>query len=233
MASAPRPHQSSPARALAISLAALAVPVVGWVVAPETADIWGDLPWILALVPALLLSSLRGWQTISVALALGMVAIAALVTVGHAIDRDVTSGPLILFVVAPYIAIALGAGWFSDVARQQRLTLHALQTTDERLRRFAEASSEAIVIHDRGKLLDANVAFTRLFGYELHEIPGMHVVTLAAEESRELLAAKMNQASTESFEGVGRRKDGSTFVAELHGGALSFDGSRVSGKSVV
>lgn len=228
MPTAPRPRQGSPARALALSLAALAVPVVAGVAAPETADVWGDLPWILALVPALLLSSLRGWQVISVALALGMVALAALVTVGHVIDRDITSGPLVLFVIAPYIAIALGAGWFSDVTRQQRLTLDAQRSADERIRRFAEASFEAIVIHDKGTLLDANATFARLFGYEPVEIPGMHFMTLATEESRELLAAKMNEAAAGSFEAVGRRKDGSTFIAELRGGALSYDGGLVA-----
>ena len=49
----------------------------------------------------------------------------------------------------------------------------------------------------------------------------MHALGLAAADSRPVLADHLRDLRDEAFEGVGRRKDGSTFEGELRGTSAS------------
>jgi len=56
---------------------------------------------------------------------------------------------------------------------------------DERFSALARAAREAVFIHENGVVQEINDAFTRLFGYERHEIIGKNGVTaLTAPESQ-------------------------------------------------
>lgn len=73
----------------------------------------------LALIPALLLAHYRGWPLVTVLLGVGLVAL-VIMHLSPLYFGGALRGPfLILFVVAPYISIALGAGWFGEVRRYQ------------------------------------------------------------------------------------------------------------------
>jgi PAS domain-containing protein len=63
-----------------------------------------------------------------------------------------------------------------------RLEKNELKESQERFRSLSEASFEGIVLHEKGKILDANQTFAQMFGYDLKEIIGMNVVELAAPE---------------------------------------------------
>jgi PAS domain S-box-containing protein len=104
----------------------------------------------------------------------------------------------------------------------------ALRESEERFRRLAEASFEGIAIHDKGKILDANQTLATMFGHELPEFIGMHVLDLTAPESRGPILRKMLSRSEDPFEAVGLRKDGSTFVGEIRGKAIPYQGRLVS-----
>jgi PAS domain S-box-containing protein len=104
----------------------------------------------------------------------------------------------------------------------------ALRESEERFRRLTEASFEAIAVHDKGKILDANQTCATMFGHELSEVVGMHVLDFAAPESRDLILRSMLSRSEEPFEAVGLRKDGSTFTCEVRGKAIPYQGRMVS-----
>jgi signal transduction histidine kinase len=73
---------------------------------------------ILAVFPALLVAHYRGWRLVSILLAVGIVGLCFL----HFTELFVGAmfqNSLVLFVVTPYIAMALGAGWFGEVRRYQ------------------------------------------------------------------------------------------------------------------
>ena len=106
-----------PVRALILSMTAM----VG---AVAVAFFWPDsliesevLAGGLALVPALLLAQHRQWPNVSVLLATGLVALCGVHVSTLYVGSFFTGGFLVLFVVTPYIAIALGAGWFGEVRR--------------------------------------------------------------------------------------------------------------------
>lgn len=99
-----------------------------------------------------------------------------------------------------------------------------LRESEERFRALSAASVEGIAIHDRGKIVDANEAFGAMFGYDVSEVIGMHILDFAAPESRDLVLEKALSGSEEPYEALGVRKDGSTIVGELRGGSLPYKG---------
>ena len=111
--------QSVPVRALTLSLVAMAAAIGASVFWPQALVDQEILAGGLALLPALLLSHYRGWPIVTVLMAAGFVAL-VIMHLSPLFFGITLGGPfLLLFVVAPYIAIALGAGWFGEVRRYQ------------------------------------------------------------------------------------------------------------------
>ena len=111
--------QAVPLRALALSLVAMAAAVSAAVFWPETLLDQELLAGGLALIPALLLAHYRGWPVVTILLGVGLVAVTILHLSPLYFGMSVGGPFVILFVVAPYISIALGAGWFGEVRRYQ------------------------------------------------------------------------------------------------------------------
>ena len=100
----------------------------------------------------------------------------------------------------------------------------ALRESEERFSRLAQASFEGVAIHEKGRILDANPAMARLFGYEPSELIGMDVLSLATPESRELVRSKMLAGYEKPYEATGLKKDGTTFVGELNSRPMPYRG---------
>ncbi len=105
--------KSVPPRALALSVASLAVPVVAALAFPESLGELSVMLWLLALVPAFLLAYYRGWKGVTFACGIGMVLLVVTNSIAAILGRQVQEGAL-FFVVLVYIGIALGIGWLTD-----------------------------------------------------------------------------------------------------------------------
>jgi diguanylate cyclase (GGDEF)-like protein len=123
-----RPTRSVPLRALVISLAALAVPVVGALGLAEWLGEYGALLWLTALVPAFLLAYYRRWRGVATALAAGMATLSTTQAAALWLGRDIPG--LLLGVVVAYLAIALGIGWIAEVLHRERDEVEDLALTD-------------------------------------------------------------------------------------------------------
>jgi PAS domain S-box-containing protein len=140
-----------------------------------------------------------------------------------------------IFVIASIIMIAFvihkGRIKFIEL-QKQKLEIQVIERTkelqeeQERFLKLSEASFEGIVIHKNGIILDANRMFAQMLGYELPEIIGKHGLDFVAPESRDLASKNLLAGSEEPFEIVGIKKDGSTFLAEVHGKAITYRGHR-------
>jgi PAS domain S-box-containing protein len=106
-------------------------------------------------------------------------------------------------------------------------TIDALRQSEERFRQLAKATTEAIAIHDEGRILQVNDRFVEMFGYDLHEVIGKSAVELAAPESRDLVMKNILAGIEGPYEALGLRKDGSTFAALLHGRPIPYRGRTV------
>jgi signal transduction histidine kinase len=110
---------SVPLRALTLSLMATTAAVSAAAFWPEALINQEILAGGLALIPALLLAHYRGWPIVSALLGAGLVALTIIHLSPVYFDLSFGGPFLILFVVAPYISIALGAGWVGEVRRYQ------------------------------------------------------------------------------------------------------------------
>ena len=107
-----------PIKALGLSVLAMAAAIAAAVLWPDVLGEREVLASILAVFPALLVAHYRGWRLVSILLGFGIVGLCFL----HFTELFVGAmfrNSLVLFVVTPYIAIALGAGWFGEVRRYQ------------------------------------------------------------------------------------------------------------------
>lgn len=87
----------------------------------------------------------------------------------------------------------------------------SLRENEERLRRLSEAAKEGIVIHDRGKIIDANEVLAKMLGYNLSEIMGISIKKLVTPETWKVITKNIARGYIKPYEGIGRRKDESTF----------------------
>lgn len=110
----PFPHVVPP-RALAISAGALMVSFVGALLFPQSFVEFGFLAWLLPLIPAFLLCYYRGWTRLMAMLAAAMALLSLSYLVAALLGATLPEWPIIGFVIAAYIGIALGAGWFREV----------------------------------------------------------------------------------------------------------------------
>jgi PAS domain S-box-containing protein len=102
--------------------------------------------------------------------------------------------------------------------------LEALRESEERFRRFTEASFEGVCVHADGILLDASPNYARMFGYKLEEMIGRYVLEWTAPESHEISLQHIKEDRSSPFESIGLRKDGSRFVMEIRGRETRYHG---------
>ena len=207
---------SVPLRALTLSLAALTTAVGVAVLSPQALLEQEILAWVLALVPALLLAHYRTWPAVTITLAVAMVVLCLAQVATMVFGVSFTGSPLILFVVAPYIAIALGAGWFSEVRRYASEQARA----DEALRRLEKALETmqlGVTITDLdGRIVYANPAEARMHGFTVDELINRDVGVYARPGARKpLTQEQVSELRSRSRETTNTRRDGSVFPVHL------------------
>ena len=104
--------KNPPFRALALSLAALAVPIGGAFWVPQALEDYEALLWILAVVPAFLLAYYKAWRGAASALAATMAAISVTYAITQATGRQLPE--LMLPIVGILIGLSLGIGALAD-----------------------------------------------------------------------------------------------------------------------
>jgi len=104
----------------------------------------------------------------------------------------------------------------AEAARQERMD-EILRASEERFRLLSEAAEEGIAIHDKGVIIEANQALAHMLGYELFEMIGRHAEKFATPDSWKVIREHIAKESGEPYEGIGVRKDGSTFACSLIG----------------
>jgi diguanylate cyclase (GGDEF)-like protein len=109
-----------PPRALLISVAALAVPLVGSSFASEALAEYEILIWLPALVPAFLLTYYRGWGGASLALAAAMATLTTSQVVVTLLQTEPWPWPVLLTVVLLCVVVCLGAGWIGELLHRAR-----------------------------------------------------------------------------------------------------------------
>jgi len=109
----------------------------------------------------------------------------------------------------------------------------ALRESEERFRIFAdEASFDGIIIHEKGRILDVNEIFAKMFGYKRSELIGMDGLETIAPEIRETVLKHIQNGYEKPYEAIALKKDGSTFPVEIGAKTIPYEGRRVRAASV-
>ncbi|MSR35522.1 MAG: diguanylate cyclase [Gemmatimonadetes bacterium] len=120
-----------PLRALALSAAALALPLAAEAFTPQASlDQVGILLWLPALLPAFLLTYYREWQGASVSIAAGM----AVLTLSQVLisSRRTTppDWPVAIGLVVILMSISMGVGWVGELFHRARRDAQRLALLD-------------------------------------------------------------------------------------------------------
>ena len=97
-----------------------------------------------------------------------------------------------------------------------------LRASTERLRRLADASFEALVIHRDGRVLEVNAAFVEMFGRAPDEVLGAPVLDLFPESARAALALQLAVDNETPYETVALLADGTQAAVELIGRTIPY-----------
>jgi two-component system sensor histidine kinase/response regulator len=99
-----------------------------------------------------------------------------------------------------------------------------MRDREERFQGLSDATFEGIALSKGGRVLEVNRPFVEMFGYEATEVVGMPAVDFVAPRSREAVAGHISTGSSEPYEAVALRKDGTTFDIEIRGKSSVYRG---------
>ena len=118
-------------------------------------------------------------------------------------------------------------GAFSDIT-DQKAAEEALKESEEKFRSLVEQAAEMLFLHDlKGNLIDVNLAAVNNTGYSREELQGMTVFDIDPDarnrkDMRDYWQSLKAGAPHFTLEGRHRRKDGSTYPAEIVGSKIVF-----------
>ncbi|WP_082226741.1 PAS domain S-box protein [Microscilla marina] len=95
---------------------------------------------------------------------------------------------------------------------------------EERMRKFLDATSEGIVIHEQGTIKDVNPALCEMLGYTADEMVGTNLMDYMSEESAKIVSEKIKTYDEEPYEVTYKNKDGNTIKVEAQGRNIEMNG---------
>ncbi|HEY3417449.1 MAG TPA: PAS domain S-box protein, partial [Armatimonadota bacterium] len=111
----------------------------------------------------------------------------------------------------------------TDITDRERAE-EALRDSEERFWAFSEASTEGILLHEEGRIIECNQAIAEHLGYALEELIGMAIVDITAPESREGIIRHIHAGDPGPYEAVSLHKDGSKTIGEIRGRNITYHG---------
>jgi PAS domain S-box-containing protein len=105
-----------------------------------------------------------------------------------------------------------------------RMADEALLRRLERSEALSAAAFDGIGISQDGRIVEANDQLAKLLGCDHGDLIGEDVHTFVAPESYERVATARRSRDTEPYDHVARRKDGSSFIVEVRGRPIVYQG---------
>ena len=100
---------------------------------------------------------------------------------------------------------------------KHRAAEQAIRDSEERLRKFSDATSEGIVFIENGVIVDSNEATARMFRIASSELIGRSSIDFVAPESVESVVNNIRAGFERPYEVTLMRADGSRFAADVVG----------------
>lgn len=113
----------------------------------------------------------------------------------------------------------------TDVSHHHLVT-QQMRDNNERMRKFAAVTTEAIVQHRDGIIMDGNDALSRLAGYTLSELRGTPILDYVAPEARLRALQNMRSEREDRFESTVIHKNGQHIPIEIEAKTMPGEESR-------
>jgi len=113
----------------------------------------------------------------------------------------------------------------NDITRH-RLAEQSVRESEERLRKFSEATHEGIVFHEKGVITDCNDAALRLAGCTYEEMVGQPVLSFVPPEGRDVVMNNIRMGYERPYEGELLARDGRRVAVEFTGKLMPFKGKQ-------
>lgn len=94
---------------------------------------------------------------------------------------------------------------------------HAMRQSEERMRKFAQATDEAILFHDASGILDCNDALLRLIGQERAQLLGSNPIELLGERYRAMATDYIHKGHEHLYEATVLHRHGHEVPVEIIG----------------
>ncbi|HUP98155.1 MAG TPA: EAL domain-containing protein [Usitatibacter sp.] len=110
-----------------------------------------------------------------------------------------------------------------DITRHRHAE-QAARESEERLRKFSEATQVGIIFHEDGIVTDCNEALLRLTGYKHDELVGSEILQYVAPAYREAALDAVRRGLEHAYESEILARDGTVIPVEFEGRSLPFNG---------
>jgi len=114
-------------------------------------------------------------------------------------------------------------GVLQDITERKRVE-EALRDSEERFRAFSDATTEAIVLHEGGMILEVNQTLADHLGYTKEEMLGRSVLDFTAPESREEMVRHIREGDPGPYIAFSLHKDGSRTIGEIRARQIVYKG---------
>lgn len=102
-----------------------------------------------------------------------------------------------------------------------------LRESEQRFRQLANSTFEGIVIHEHGKIIDANEQLLTLTGYSIDEVIGANLLDFVVLEYRKPVLLSIRSDSPQAYDTVFRSKRGENIEVEVISRPFSYKGRSV------
>ena len=108
-----------------------------------------------------------------------------------------------------------------------------MREVSDRYQALFDSTFDAVIMHESGVVLGMNHAACELFGYSQEEVMGRYAIDMVVPpETRESVLGHIKADTASCYETVMRRKDGTTFPAEVRGRTIDYKGRPVRVASI-
>lgn len=112
----------------------------------------------------------------------------------------------------------------NDITRHRQAE-RAIRESEERLKKFTEATNEGIVFHDDGRVIDFNDAMAKMLGLPREKLIGSNIFQFVAPEALDQIRENIAAEFEKTYESTILRADGSRIAVEITGKQMLFDGA--------
>jgi len=113
-----------------------------------------------------------------------------------------------------------------DITEKKKLENRYIESKDK-FNTLFKFSAEGILIHDNGKILNANDAFIDMFGYNrLEDVTGRNLREFIDTAYQEIVMDRIRAGYDGSYEVIGVRSTGSRIFVEVSGNSIIYNGGR-------